>query len=99
MAGKKKPWHQGRYAADAALVRKMANMNRATRCMTCGLTLEEIRRVKPAAKWTAGHVVDSQVGGQLGPECSPCNYGRGAAVGNRRRRTGRIVANPSSRRW
>lgn len=98
MAGRKKPWHRGQYQADAALVRQNANRNPSTRCISCGKTLVEIRKVKPWAKWTAGHLEDSQVGGQLGPECGPCNYGRGAAYGNRMRRN-RQVNNPRSRNW
>jgi hypothetical protein len=98
MAGRKKPWHSGRYQADAALVRRMAYLNPGTRCITCRRTLAEIRLVHPTVKWTAGHLIDSEVGGQLGPECSRCNYSRGAAMGNRRRRT-RVVRNPSSRDW
>lgn len=96
MAGKKKPWHSGDYQARAAKVRQLANMNPSTRCISCGLTLDEIHRTRPDARWTAGHLVDSQIGGQLGPECHPCNYGRGASAGHRRRRQRN---NPRSRNW
>lgn len=82
----KPPWHRGRYHQQAAAVRRAANANPSTRCWRCGRTLAEIRKAKPHARWQAGHLVDGQVGGPLAPECSPCNTGAGAAMGNRKRR-------------
>lgn len=82
-----KPAHyQGSYHVQARRVRQHAYANPNTRCWRCTLTLAEIRKTKPRAKWTAGHLVDGQAGGPLAPECSPCNYANGARTGNRRRR-------------
>lgn len=97
MSGRKKPWHSGGYQRYAALVRAHAYRNPSTVCMTCKRTLAEIRREHPNAKWTAGHVNDSETNGLLGAECSRCNYSRGATYGNQRRRPMRV--NRSSRQW
>lgn len=95
MAKVKAAHHRGSYQVAAARVRALANANPATRCWRCGLTLAEVRTSKPQARWTAGHLNDGQVGGPLAPECSPCNYGNGAARGNRMREP-----QPwTSRRW
>jgi hypothetical protein len=83
--GGKPPHRRGTYATEAKAVRDQANANPATRCWRCGRTLTEIRRTKPHAVWDAGHVIDGQIGGPLRAECSPCNRGRGAAMGNRKR--------------
>lgn len=62
------------------------------RCWQCGQTLATCgpnrdgrHRNGARAKWTAGHVVDSDPTSALALECSPCNYRRGAEHGNRRR--------------
>lgn len=93
MGKTKQPWHRGTYQQRSAKVRAAAYAQPATRCWRCRCTLAEIRTIgrgdgkpKPRAKWTAGHVIDSQVDGNLQPECSPCNFGAGAAMGNQRRR-------------
>lgn len=86
MARTVKPAHyRGSYHVDARRVRAAAYLNPLTRCWRCRLTLTEIRQTKPRARWTAGHLVDGQVNGSLAPECSPCNYSHGAALGNQRR--------------
>lgn len=85
MAKRQAPHHRGSYRVEARAVRLAAALDPTTRCMSCDMTLAQIRKTKPQAKWTAGHVVDGQVGGELRAECSPCNYGRGASYGNRRR--------------
>ena len=72
------PHHSFGYAVQARRVRDAANANALTRCWRCGRTLAEVRQSKPKARWTAGHIVDGQVGGALLAECSPCNYGSGA---------------------
>ena len=78
--------HRGSYHVQARRVRDAANRNPTTRCWRCGLTITEVRKTKPRARWTAGHLVDGQAGGALAPECSPCNYSNGAAVGNAKRK-------------
>lgn len=83
--GTRPPHRQGSYTADAKTITDQAYANPATRCWRCGLTLAEIQRTKPRARWDAGHVIDGQIGGPLKAECSPCNRGRGAAMGNRKR--------------
>jgi len=81
-----RPHHQGGYARQARLVRAAANANPLTRCARCG---ELARRGDP---WTAGHVNDGEVGGQLRPEHRSCNASAGAAYGNQLRE-------PRSERW
>lgn len=85
--GGKAPHHRGGYHVNARRVRQMANANPDTRCWRCGLTLAQHPPHKNGtpAKWTAGHVVDGQVGGPLAPEASTCNYSAGATAGNQRR--------------
>jgi hypothetical protein len=92
MPGKVRAHYRGDYARRAAAVRAAAYANPATVCWRCGLTLEQIRRTKPLARWEAGHVVDGQVGGLLRPEHSSCNRSAGAAYGN-------ALREPRSRRW
>lgn len=86
MGKPKAPHHRGTYHVQAAHTRAAAYLDNTTRCWRCGQTLDEIRKTKPHAKWTAGHLVDGQVNGPMAAECSPCNYSAGAAAGNRRRR-------------
>jgi hypothetical protein len=92
MAGARKPWHAGDYARRAAAVRTAAYGSEHTRCWRCGLTLEQVRHAKPNARWQAGHATDSEVGGLLLAECSPCNASSGASYGNAKRE-------PRSRPW
>lgn len=81
----KAPHHRGGYQVQAKRVTDMAKADPTTRCWRCGLTLTEVRRAKPRARWTAGHLVDGQAGGRLAPECSPCNFGAGARLTNTQR--------------
>ena len=80
--GQRKPPHyRGSYDADAKRVRDAANADPYTRCWRCGRTLGEhppTRTGKPAA-WTAGHVRDGEVGGELRPEADVCNASRGGS--------------------
>jgi hypothetical protein len=88
MTGKRdKPWHGGSYQRRAAALRAHANASRYTRCGRCGLTYDEYAIIhgEAAARWEAGHVVDSQVNGALQPEHSRCNRSAGASYGNRLR--------------
>lgn len=85
MAKTKAAHHRGTHQARARKIVDQANANPDARCWRCGRTLAEIRRRRPRARWTAGHVVAGQVDGELRAECSPCNYGHGATLGNRRR--------------
>ncbi len=78
--------HRGpAYTQTAARVRAQAYADPTTRCWRCDRTLAEVRTVKPRATWDAGHVNDGQIGGPLKAECSPCNRGHGAILGNTRR--------------
>lgn len=88
MAGK--PWHTGPFRASAAAVRQYAVTHPATRCWRCGLTIGEVRKHNPDAHWTAGHLVDGQVGGPLAPECSVCNYSAGGRLGRARQLKQRV---------
>ena len=86
--GGKGAHHSGGYHVHARRVREMAQANPDQRCWRCGRTLDEHKPHKNGkpAKWTAGHVVDGQVGGPLAPEASTCNYTAGAIAGNQQRR-------------
>lgn len=79
----KGPHHKGTFHQESARIRAAAYADPTTRCWRCGRTLEQVRKVKPHAKWTAGHLIDSTPGAPLAAECSPCNYSHGAALGNR----------------
>lgn len=81
----KQPWHQGAHQRKAAAVCAAAYADANTRCWRCGHTLAEIRSRKPKAIWTGGHLIDSDPDSPYLAECSPCNFGNGAAMGNRRR--------------
>ena len=89
----KPPHHAGGYHVQARQVRDAANANPDTRCWRCGLTLAEHRphRNGKPATWTAGHVIDGQVGGVLLPEASTCNAKAGRAMQN--------PVPPPSRTW
>jgi hypothetical protein len=54
---------------------------------TCGPNRNGRHRNGSRAKWTAGHTRDGDRMAPLALECSPCNYSRGAAHGNRRRQS------------
>lgn len=69
--------YRGSYQRRARQVRAAANADPTTRCRRCRRTLAEILRHHPHAIWTAGHVIDGQVDGDLEAECSPCNYSAG----------------------
>lgn len=77
--------HRGSYQTQAKRITTAANLDPTTRCWRCRRTLADIRRTKPNARWTAGHINDGQVGGPLAPECSPCNFAAGARLTNARR--------------
>ena len=79
--------YRGSYHVQSKRIRDAANANPNTRCWRCGLTLHQIRQTKPKARWTAGHIIDGLPESPLAAECSPCNYGEGARLGNRRSRT------------
>jgi hypothetical protein len=81
----KAPHHRGTYHQQSAKLRAAGYANPLATCWRCGRTLEQIRQLKPRARWTAGHVNPGEIGGELRLECSPCNYSHGAALGNRKR--------------
>lgn len=89
MAYAKAPHHRGTHHQRSAKIRAAAYANPATRCWRCHRTMMEIRRAKPRAKWTAGHLPgwDGVPDAPMAAECSPCNYSHGARMGNARRRT------------
>lgn len=86
--GRHRAHHQGTYARRAAAVRAAATANPDTLCWRCGRTLaeHEPHRDGRAPFWTAGHLIDGQIEGQLAPEASTCNFAAGAALGNATRR-------------
>jgi hypothetical protein len=89
----KQPWHKGTHQSRSAKLRAAGYANPHATCWRCGLTLQQVRRQHPRARWTAGHLVDSQINGPLALECSWCNYSNGAKHGNALRRE------PHSERW
>lgn len=106
VARRKHPWHSGTYLVQSRKVRERAAANPATRCWRCGLMLHQCRphRNGKPARWTAGHVRDSDPTSPLLPECSPCNKSAGAAYGNRLRGARRAVQGaaqepPTSTSW
>jgi hypothetical protein len=80
-----KAHHAGSFPKRSALVRRMAYADPSTRCWRCGRTLPEHG---PRARWTAGHVIDGQIDGELRPEASTCNYSAGARLRHERKRRG-----------
>lgn len=76
----KPPHHSGTYHVRARRIREQANANPFTRCWRCGKTMDEIRQLRPKAKWQAGHLVAGQVNGPMLPECSWCNAKHGQAL-------------------
>lgn len=98
MGNVKQPWHRGTHQRRAAKICAAAYANPNATCWRCGRTLAQVRQTKPHARWTAGHLPghDSQPDAPMAAECSPCNFGHGAAMGNRRRRRPPF---PRSRQW
>ena len=104
-----KPAHyRGSYHVRSRAVRQAAYANPDTRCWRCGLTLAECRphRNGKPARWTAGHVLDSNPNSPLLPECSPCNKSAGASYGNRlrgarraRQKAAQATQRSTSARW
>lgn len=95
---KVKPAHyRGSYHKQSRKVRDAAKANPSTRCWRCGRTLVEHPRHANgrAPYWTAGHVNDAQVGGELRAEASVCNFGAGAE----RRETLHGRRNQTTREW
>ena len=91
MAYRKAEHHKGTHHRRSALIRQAAAANPSTQCWRCRKTMSEIRKTKPRARWTAGHLVDGLKDGPLAPECSPCNFAAGARLGNQRRRRGTLA--------
>lgn len=75
--------HQGSYQRASERVRAAAYANPNTLCRRCGEPLQP--SVKGKDRWTAGHVIDGQIGGALSPEHHGCNSSAGATMGNKRR--------------
>lgn len=88
--------HRGSYHVRSRRVVAQAWLNPDTRCWRCGLTHDEYAAVHGAraARWTAGHLIDGQIDGDLAPEHTRCNSSAGATAGNRRR-----TRNRTSRNW
>jgi len=87
--------HTGSHQQRAKRVTDAAYANPATRCCTCGQTLDHCgpnadgRNANgTACTWDAGHPDGRWPGNELRAECSACNRRRGAEHGNRRRATG-----------
>lgn len=83
----KPEWYRGSYHVDSRRVREAAYADPTTRCWRCGATLAmhaPHRNGKPA-RWTAGHLRDSDPMSPLLPEASTCNKSAGATYGNRLR--------------
>lgn len=98
MPGKRRAHYRGSYPRDAAVVRAAAYANPKTRCQspTCKHGNGTLADHKPGARWTAGHVTDSQVGGRLQPEVDECNYAAGGRLAHQRQR---YRTTRFSRRW
>lgn len=80
MGRTKGPHHRGTYHRRSLAIVTAARSNPATRCWRCGRTLTEHpphHNGRPPF-WTAGHIIDGQVNGELRPEASTCNYSAGA---------------------
>lgn len=92
MPAKKRSHYRGDYELRARRVVAAAYADPATRCRRCGRTLAEVQSAFPSRKvrWDAGHTVDGNSSFPLAAECSPCNRGAGARMGNAAR-SGRTV--------
>lgn len=102
MAKQKAAHHRGTYQVTAKRVTDAAYQNPYQQCWRCHLTLPQVQAKYPRRRvhWTAGHLVDGMTDGPLAAECSVCNYGHGAAMGNRRRgRIKRANRLNTSRAW
>lgn len=90
MAKAKGEHHRGSFDRRAKRVRDAANADADTRCWRDGLTLaeHEPHRDGTPARWTAGHVIDSDPTSPLMPEASTCNFAAGGVSGQRRRGSG-----------
>jgi hypothetical protein len=90
--------HKGSHQVRAKRCTDWAWTHPTTTCRRCGLTHAEAltRWGETGAKWTAGHIVDGQVGGPYAPEHAHCNYSAGAVAGNRARTH---QAEPHTERW
>ena len=97
-----KPAHyQGSYHVRSRIVRQAAYADLTTRCWRCGRTLDQHppHKTGKPARWTAGHVIDSDPTSPLLPEASTCNYREGAKLGNRRLRAKQQRQIRTSLRW
>ncbi|MGD9701576.1 MAG: hypothetical protein AB7Q42_06015 [Acidimicrobiia bacterium] len=72
------------YIKRSRELRRLANLNPATRCWRCGRT-----KAEHGSRWTAGHTIhgDSSPTGPLAPECWKCMCSSGAKYGNELRGT------------
>jgi hypothetical protein len=96
---RKAPHHRGTHQTRARLLTVAAYLDPDTKCWRCGRTLQEHKphhNGKPA-RWTAGHVRDGEINGELRPEASTCNYSAGASAGNATRAG--AVTFRRSRKW
>lgn len=91
---RKAPHHRGDYHVRSRRLVASAYTNPDIRCWRCGLThLEAVQLYgQRGAAWTAGHLIDGDIGGPLLPEHAHCNYSAGATAGNQRRM-------PTSQTW
>ena len=101
-----KPAHyRGSYHVRSRAVRAAAYADPTTRCWRCGRTLgmhPPHKNGKPA-RWTAGHIRDSDPSSPLAAEASTCNLSAGARYGNRlrgaRRAAQKGAQTHTSTRW
>ncbi len=91
------------YKRQARAIVTHANNNPDTRCWNCwygnGLTLDQHppHTTGRPPRWTAGHINDSEIGGELRAQVSVCNFKRGGwRLVNQRQRQ---HTNPTSRAW
>lgn len=84
----KKPHHTGTYDKASRAVVAAAYANPGTQCWRCGRILTQHSPTKTGnpPRWSAGHVVDGQINGELRPEVLSCNSRAGARLGNAQRR-------------
>lgn len=74
--------HKGTFHVRSKRIRDAAYADPETRCWRCGFTLAERQAQFPLRDvvWTAGHLNDSEVEGELAAEDSVCNFGQGAKL-------------------
>ena len=113
MARSKPAHYRGTYQYRAKQIRQTAYADPFTRCWRCHQHLHECgpagngrHKTGRPARWTAGHLHDSDPNSPLLPECSPCNKSAGATYGNRLRGQRRArqkgtgaTQQPTSARW